>query len=139
MVFVLCSHLICLLFFFSICPQEKKDHGEGGVLVGADVKGKRVLIVDDVITAGTAIREAVKLLEAAGAIIAGVVIALDRAEIVSEEYKKSAIQSVQEEYSIPVVNIIALKHLLTYVGTDESLAEHVTSVEAYRNQYGTKV
>lgn len=141
-VFVLCIHLICFLFFvffFSICPQEKKDHGEGGVLVGADVKGKRVLIVDDVITAGTAIREAVKLLEAAGAIIAGVVIALDRAEIVSEEYKKSAIQSVQEEYSIPVVNIIALNHLLTYVGTDESLAEHVTSVEAYRNQYGTKV
>ena len=77
-------------------------------------------------------------MEAAGAIVAGVVIALDRAEIVSETVQKSAIQSVQEEYSIPVVNIIALKHLLSYVGSSKDLAEYVQTVETYRNQYGVK-
>jgi orotate phosphoribosyltransferase len=133
--YIFCEQCITFFFYFF---QEKKDHGEGGVLVGASVEGKRVLIVDDVITAGTAIREAIKLLEAAGAIVAGVVIALDRAEIVSETVQKSAIQSVQEEYSIPVVNIIALKHLLSYVGSSKDLAEYVQTVETYRNQYGVK-
>ena len=79
------------------------------------------------------------MLKAAGAIIAGVVIALDRAEIVSETVRRSAIQSVQEEYSIPVVNIIALEHLLSYVETNKEHASMLPAVEAYRDAYGTKV
>jgi orotate phosphoribosyltransferase len=124
------------LFFFFSFFQEAKDHGEGGVLVGAPVAGKRVLIVDDVITAGTAIREAIRIIESAGGIVAGVLIALDRAEIVSEEVRKSAIQSVKEEFQKPVVNIIALKHLLSYVGASKELQEHVAAVETYRATYG---
>tara|TARA_B100000780_G_C20790416_1_gene313910 strand:- start:32 stop:445 length:414 start_codon:yes stop_codon:yes gene_type:complete len=127
---------LCICFFFFSFFQEAKDHGEGGVLVGAPVAGKRVLIVDDVITAGTAIREAIRIIESAGGIVAGVLIALDRAEIVSEEVRKSAIQSVKEEFQKPVVNIIALKHLLSYVGASKELQEHVAAVETYRATYG---
>ena len=119
---------------FAYNRKEKKDHGEGGLLVGAPVKGKRVLIVDDVITAGTAIRQAMKILTEAGATAAGVVIALDRAEIVNEESTMSAIQSVEAEFSIPVVSIVGLDQLISYVG--EEMPDKVAAVKEYRQKYG---
>ena len=121
---------------FAYNRKEKKDHGEGGLLVGAPVKGKRVLIVDDVITAGTAIREAMAILKAAGAEAAGVVIALDRAEVVSEGNPMSAIQSVQAEFGIPVVNIVGLGHLLGFVREEVGMESTLASIEAYRSKYG---
>ena len=119
---------------FAYNRKEKKDHGEGGLLVGASVKGKRVLIVDDVITAGTAIRQAMQILTEAGATAAGVLIALDRAEIVNEGSAMSAIQSVEAEFSIPVVCIVGLDQLISFVG--EEMPEKVAAVTAYREKYG---
>lgn len=119
---------------FAYNRKEKKDHGEGGLLVGAPVKGKRVLIVDDVITAGTAIRQAMGILSNAGATAAGVVIALDRAEVVNESSSLSAIQSVEAEFGIPVVSIVGLDQLISYVG--EEMPEKVESIRDYRKRYG---
>jgi len=102
--------------------KEAKTHGEGGALIGAPLEG-RVLIVDDVITAGTAIRESVNLIRAAGASPAGVVLALDRQE--RGQGTRSAVQEVQAVFSIPVVNIIALDELVEYLeaaGPSEELA-----------------
>ena len=93
-----------------------------------------MLIVDDVITAGTAIRQAMKILTEAGATAAGVVIALDRAEIVNEESTMSAIQSVEAEFSIPVVSIVGLDQLISYVG--EEMPDKVAAVKEYRQKYG---
>merc|ERR1712139_197090 len=98
--------------------KEVKDHGEGGSLVGADVAGKRCLLIDDVISAGTAIREAKSILDAAGAKLAGVVIALDRQERTGKDgelSELSAVQSVQAEFGVPVRSIIGLDGLLAYL------------------------
>lgn len=113
--------------------KEAKDHGEGGVLVGAAVAGKKVWIIDDVITAGTAIREVVNILKQAGAEIAGVLVALDRQERGQGEL--SAIQEVQKELDIPVHALISMKDLMDYLdakGETQSLA----AMQAYRAQYG---
>ncbi len=113
--------------------KEAKDHGEGGVLVGASVAGKKVWIIDDVITAGTAIREVVTILKNAGAQIAGVLVALDRQE--KGQGELSAIQEVQKELEIPVHALITMKDLMDYLdakGEKESLAK----MEAYRVKYG---
>ena len=113
--------------------QEAKDHGEGGVLVGAAVEGKKVWIIDDVITAGTAIREVVTILKNAGAQIAGVLVALDRQE--KGQGELSAIQEVQKELEIPVHALITMKDLMDYLaakGDTEALAK----MEAYRVKYG---
>ena len=113
--------------------KEAKDHGEGGVLVGASVAGKKVWIIDDVITAGTAIREVVTVLRSAGAQIAGVLVALDRQE--KGQGELSAIQEVQKELEIPVHALITMKDLMDYLdakGEKESLAK----MEAYRVKYG---
>lgn len=123
---------------FAYNRKEKKDHGEGGLLVGAPVQGKRVLIVDDVITAGTAIREAIGILRQAGAQIAGVVIALDRAEKVRDDSSMSAIQSVQQEFGVPVVNIIALRELLGFVQGQAQMASTLERIIAYRDTYGVQ-
>jgi len=123
---------------FAYNRKEAKDHGEGGVLVGAPIKGKRVLLADDVITGGTAIRESVALLKANGASPAGVVIALDRQELVSKEATQSAVQSVQSEFDIPVVSIASLSNLLQYLksgGFDDLL---LNAVVDYRDTYGIK-
>ncbi|KAG5182825.1 orotidine-5'-phosphate decarboxylase [Tribonema minus] len=116
--------------------KEKKDHGEGGLLVGADVKGKRVLIVDDVITAGTAIREAMDMLTAAGAVPAGVVIALDRMEKGGGS-ELSAVQQVEKEFGIPVVSVVCLTHIASYLtaGQDPALLQAITE---YRDKYGVQ-
>ena len=113
--------------------KEAKDHGEGGVTVGAALKG-RVLIVDDVISAGTSVRESMVLIEQAGASAAGVAIALDRQE--RGQGETSAIQEIERDYGIPVVSIIKLEHLLAFLENDSTLAEHAAAVAAYRQQYG---
>ena len=113
--------------------KEAKDHGEGGVLVGAAVAGKKVWIIDDVITAGTAIREVVTVLKNAGAQIAGVLVALDRQE--KGQGKLSAIQEVQKELEIPVHALISMKDLMDFLaakGEKEALAK----MEDYRVKYG---
>lgn len=113
--------------------KEAKDHGEGGTLVGAPLQG-RVLIVDDVITAGTAIREVMQIIRAQGASPAGVLIALNRQERGSGEL--SAIQEVERDFGMPVVSIVTLDQLIVYLAGDASLKHYLPAVEAYRAQYG---
>lgn len=118
---------------FAFNRKEKKDHGEGGNIVGAPLKGD-VLIVDDVITAGTAIRESMDLIKGAGARPAGVLIALDRQERGTGE--RSAIQEVQDTFGIPVVSIIKLDQVLDYLNSKSGFEEHATRVATYRQDYG---
>ena len=115
--------------------KEAKDHGEGGVLVGADLQG-RVLIIDDVITAGTAIREVMQIIDANGAQPGGVVIALDRQERGKGEL--SAIQEVERDFSMPVVSIITLEQVLQYLDEkgDADAQQHADAIRKYREQYG---
>ena len=113
--------------------KEAKDHGEGGTLVGAPLQG-RVLIVDDVITAGTAIREVMQIIQAQGASAAGVLIALNRQERGKGEL--SAIQEVERDFGMPVVSIVNLDQLIVYLAEDASLKHYLPAVEAYRAQYG---
>lgn len=113
--------------------KEAKDHGEGGNLVGAPLAGK-VLIIDDVITAGTAIRESMEIIEAAGAKAAGVLIALNREE--RGKGDKSAIQEVEETYGIPVISIIKLEHLIDYISQNDKYSSYLAAIKAYREQYG---
>lgn len=113
--------------------KEAKKHGEGGSIVGAELKGK-VLIVDDVITAGTAIREAVDIIKAEGGEASAVLIALDRQE--KGKAEKSAIQEVQEDYGIPVSSIITMTDLIDYLETDAQFKEHLAAMKAYRDEYG---
>ncbi|MBP6116355.1 MAG: orotate phosphoribosyltransferase [Neisseriaceae bacterium] len=118
---------------FAYNRKEAKDHGEGGVLVGAPLQGK-VLIIDDVISAGTSVRESVGLIQAAGATPAGVAIALDRME--KGQGELSAVQEVSQQFGLPAVAIATLKDLLALVQQDPALAEHLPQVQAYRDQYG---
>ena len=113
--------------------KEAKTHGEGGNIVGAPLTGK-VLIIDDVITAGTAIGEAMEIIAAAGATASGVVIALDRQE--RGKGDKSAIQEVEQNYGMKVASIITLADLMDYLKDDAKMAEHLEAVSAYRAQYG---
>ena len=113
--------------------KEKKDHGEGGQLVGAALNGK-VLIIDDVISAGTSVGESVDIIRAAGAEPAGVIIALDRQERGQGEL--SAIQQVEQTHKIPVVSIICLNDLLSYLQDHPVLQRHLAAVKAYRERYG---
>jgi len=118
---------------FSFNRKEAKDHGEGGSLVGAPLKG-RVLIVDDVITAGTSVRESVELIRGHGADPAGVLIALDRME--RGQGARSAVQEVRETFGIPVVAIATVDDLMRFIGGRPELAGHLPKVEAYRAEYG---
>ncbi|EON91052.1 orotate phosphoribosyltransferase [Marinobacter lipolyticus SM19] len=118
---------------FAFNRKEKKDHGEGGNIVGAPLEGK-VLIVDDVITAGTAIRESIDLIRAAGAEPAGVLIALDRQERGTGDL--SAIQEVEQDFGLPVVSIIQLDQVLDYLSSQQDFAEHASNVAQYRDRYG---
>ncbi|GHC28191.1 orotate phosphoribosyltransferase [Aidingimonas halophila] len=120
---------------FAFNRKEAKDHGEGGNIVGAELSG-RILIIDDVITAGTAIGEVMSLIDAAGASAAGVVIALDRQERGSGA--TSAIQDVEARYGMPVISIVTLDDVLAYLEqhAGEELAPHAEAVRAYRARYG---
>ena len=113
--------------------KEAKTHGEGGSLVGSELKGK-VMLVDDVITAGTAIRESMDIIQAHNAELAGVLIALDRQEKGKAEL--SAIQEVERDYAAKVISIVQLSDLVTYLEAKPEMQEHLASVKAYREQYG---
>ncbi|MDX1453319.1 MAG: orotate phosphoribosyltransferase [Oleiphilaceae bacterium] len=118
---------------FAFNRKEAKDHGEGGTIVGAQLQGK-IMIIDDVITAGTAIRQVIDIIKAAGAEPAGVVIALDRQE--KGQGEKSAIQELEDEYGFPVRSIINLNQLLSYIQEDERLSAYADAVADYRARYG---
>ena len=117
--------------------KEAKTHGEGGTLMGASVAGKRILIVDDVITAGTAIREAISHIETAGGTVAGVVIALDRQEILDPAQPISAVDSVRNSTGVPVVAVATLADLLAFAADDATLQQHHDALLAYRSSYGS--
>ena len=125
---------------FAYNRKEAKDHGEGGTLVGAGLAG-RVLIIDDVISAGTSVRESIAMISASGATPCGVAIALDRQEKATEngaDVDWSAVQYVSAQLKLQVVAIATLADLLQYLRStrDAVLAEHATRVEAYRQRYG---
>jgi orotate phosphoribosyltransferase len=113
--------------------KEAKTHGEGGNLVGSPLKG-RIMLVDDVITAGTAIRESMQLIQAQGAELTGVLIALDRQERGQGEL--SAIQEVERDFNTKVISIISLPDLISYLADKSEMAQHLEAVKAYRAQYG---
>lgn len=113
--------------------KEAKDHGEGGTLVGAPLAGN-VVIVDDVITAGTAIREVMKIIKAQGAQAAGVLIALDRQERGTGAL--SAIQEVERDFKMPVISIVSLQQVLEYLAHNDELKQYLPAVERYREDYG---
>lgn len=115
--------------------KEAKDHGEGGTTVGAKLQGK-VLIIDDVISAGTSVRESIELIRSAGAIPCAVVIALDRMERGQGEL--SAVQEVQRSFDIPVISIAALSDLLCFLQGQPELLQHLHAVQAYRDRYGVE-
>jgi orotate phosphoribosyltransferase len=120
-------------FPYAYNRKEAKDHGEGGTIVGAPLQG-RVLIVDDVISAGTSVRESVEMIKAAGAIPAGVAIAIDRQERGLGEL--SALQEVEKDSGMPVINIATLADLIVYLNDAPELAEFKSAVQTYRNEYG---
>lgn len=113
--------------------KEAKDHGEGGIIVGSPLKG-RVLIIDDVISAGTSVRESVELINANGANACGVAIAIDRQEKGLSEL--SAVQEVVKTNNIPVCAIANLDDLLTYLQSKQDMAQNLLSVKTYRQKYG---
>lgn len=117
---------------FAYNRKEAKDHGEGGSIVGAPLEG-RVLIIDDVITAGTAVREVMNIISDAGAEPAGVVIGLDRQE--RGQGDKSAVQEVEDDYQVPVASIVTLAQIVEYLKLQGD-SQKVEKIEAYRQQYG---
>ncbi|MCP3870185.1 MAG: orotate phosphoribosyltransferase [Gammaproteobacteria bacterium] len=125
------SHRVNTPYAFN--RKEAKDHGEGGNIVGHSLAG-RILIIDDVITAGTAIRESVEVIRAQGAAPAGVVIALDRQEKGTGE--RSAIQEVEQDYGLPVTSIVNLGNLIEYLDGKPGSTDSLESIERYRERYG---
>jgi orotate phosphoribosyltransferase len=118
---------------WSFNRKEAKDHGEGGVFVGAEMAG-RVLVIDDVITAGTAIREVINLVHAAGAELAGVIVAIDRQERGTGDV--SAIGQVRAEHGVDVRAIVTLDDVVEFVADDPRFAAYLPAMQAYREQYG---
>ena len=118
---------------FAYNRKEKKDHGEGGSLVGAALSG-RVLIIDDVITAGTAIREAIAMIEAEGAAVAAVAIGLDRQERGRGE--RSAIQELEQDANLRVISIVCLADIVDFLTRQQNDQDLVRRIEAYRAEYG---
>jgi len=118
---------------FAFNRKEAKDHGEGGSIIGAPLAG-RVLIIDDVISAGTSVRESVEIIRSAGAIPCGVVIALDRMERGSGSL--SAVQEVERDYGIPVVSVASLDDLMAFLRNRPDFKENEASVASYRREYG---
>lgn len=125
-------HGIDLPFCFN--RKEAKDHGEGGAIIGAPING-RILILDDVITAGTAIREAISLIQQEGGKPGGILIALDRQE--RGEHELSAVDEIQQQYDIPVASIIRLEDLIEHLETSAEHGDFLPIVTEYRQRYGT--
>jgi orotate phosphoribosyltransferase len=119
---------------YSYNRKEAKDHGEGGTLVGAPLQG-RILIVDDVITAGTAVREVMNIIEAAGAKPAAVLIGLNRQE--RGQGNTSAVQEVEQTFGVPVISIINLNHIIGYLENQPGQGAMVEKIKKYRATYGT--
>jgi len=113
--------------------KEAKDHGEGGSLVGSELAG-RVLVIDDVITAGTAIRESVTMIESAGAQLAGVCVSIDRQE--KGQHDQSAIQEIESSYDVPVISIAQLATVVDFLSEQQDQANLVNSIEHYRREFG---
>jgi len=113
--------------------KEAKTHGEGGSLVGSDLEG-RIMLVDDVITAGTAIRESMEIIKANGADLAGVLVAIDRQEKGKGEL--SAIQEVERDFGCAVISIVSLGDVVTYLSEQDGMGEHLAAVKSYRAEYG---
>lgn len=118
---------------FAFNRKEAKDHGEGGVIVGTPLVG-RILVIDDVITAGTSVRESVDIIRSAGATPAGVVIALDRQE--RGQDRRSAVEEVQDLFGIPVYSILTLGDLIQYLSGRAHQVELLDAMQVYRSQYG---
>jgi orotate phosphoribosyltransferase len=119
---------------FAFNRKEPKEHGEGGSIIGAPLAG-RVLIVDDVITAGTAVREVLDLVRGAGATPAGVLVALDREEV-APKARVSAVQQLEVELKVPIRSIVTLTDLIDHLEGDKEYEQHLPAVRAYRNRYG---
>ena len=123
---------------FAFNRKEAKAHGEGGTLVGAPLQG-RVVIIDDVITAGTSVRESVEIIRAAGATPAAVLIALDRMERAGADdalSAHSAVQDVQQKYGMPVISIASLDDIMQLLDEDATFAQYQAAVSTYRTKYG---
>ncbi|WP_018608473.1 orotate phosphoribosyltransferase [Uliginosibacterium gangwonense] len=118
---------------FCFNRKEAKDHGEGGTIVGAPLRG-RVLVLDDVISAGTSVRESADMIKAAGAELAGVVIALDRMERGTGE--KSAVQEVRDTFGVPVIPVATLEDLMQFIVGTPALTTYLPAVKQYRATYG---
>ncbi len=118
---------------FAFNRKEAKDHGEGGLIVGTPLQG-RVLILDDVITAGTSVRESVSIINSMNATPAGVLIALDRQEKGVNDV--SAVEEVKSKLDIPVISIINLKNIIEFLEQDEQASEQLSIIKKYRKQYG---
>ncbi len=118
---------------FAFNRKEAKDHGEGGVIVGTPLSGK-VLILDDVITAGTSVRESVDIINSLNATPAGVLIALDRQE--KGKNQKSAVQEVSERFNMPVISIISLKQIIEFLEQEGQSSEQLAIIKNYRSTYG---
>lgn len=123
------------------CPyaynrKEAKDHGEGGASVGAAISG-RVIIVDDVITAGTAVTEAVRIIEAGGGVVGGVLVAVDRQEVATGS-SRSAVRDLADRLGVPVLSIVSLEDLVTHIQADPAFAQHLPAMRTYRERYGAQ-
>jgi orotate phosphoribosyltransferase len=118
---------------FCFNRKEVKDHGEGGITFGSDIKGQ-VLIIDDVISAGTSVRESIEIISAKGGSTAGVVIALNRQE--RGQGEQSAIQEVEQQHKFKVISIISLEHIIAYLSEQDEMQAHLDAINAYVTQYG---
>ena len=121
---------------FAYNRKEAKDHGEGGSSIGAAISG-RVVIVDDVMTAGTAVTEAVQIIEACGGIAAGVIVALDRQEVATGS-TRSAVRELEHRLGIPVLSIVSLDDLVSHMQARPDFAQYLPAMRAYRERYGAK-
>ena len=119
---------------FCFNRKEIKDHGEGGIIVGASLRGK-VLIIDDVITAGTAIRESIQIIQEASAIPAGIVIALNRQER-GQTPDLSTIQEIEQQYAIPVISIASIQDIMNYLSQSPEFTKNLALIKKYQDEYG---
>jgi orotate phosphoribosyltransferase len=120
---------------FAFNRKEAKDHGEGGAIIGAPIAGQRVLIIDDVITAGTAIKEVTKIISAAGGKPVGVLVALDREEI-GNRARIPAKEQLEKEIGIAIHSIVSLTDFVEHLEESDDYESHLPAVKAYRNRYG---